>query len=413
MSLGPVDIAQLDSPERLESANRGLLGERSLDPVLQAIAGQAAEVTGYPIALVSLVLKRTQFFRAHVGLPEDLQVSRATDRSISFCQYAVSSGAPVVVADASKHPEMPQHLVENYGLRAYAGVPVRLGKQILGTLCVLNTEPHELTAIQLGRLAELGKRVEERLAALALGNQNRGKAQQVALEPAFGEINNLLMSSMGATFAAQRAVRELDSVFALLQAQLTAGAPRESLMPPPGVLDEATRARQDLEAALQQAARAGEALTQTFAAMRKMLIVGDEVKQLVADVIETATEVALHATKIAGGVRWSPVDPGLAIAVGERVPSQVLSAALSLIAGSALKHGRGIDGRVRTSADGASADAGNDDPSRDDTVSFTLSAPGVGSDELKSIASGLAMMLGGAVELHVLGETLVLEFRRA
>src|SRR5690606_12671152 len=162
--------------------------------------------------------------------------------------------------------------VENYGLRAYAGVPVRLGKQILGTLCVLNTEPHELTAIQLGRLAELGKRVEERLAALALGNQNRGKAQQVALEPAFGEINNLLMSSMGATFAAQRAVRELDSVFALLQAQLTAGAPRESLMPPPGVLDEATRARQDLEAALQQAARAGEALTQTFAAMRKMLI---------------------------------------------------------------------------------------------------------------------------------------------
>src|SRR5690606_28311626 len=118
--------------------------------------------------------------------------------------------------------------------------------------------------------------------------------QQVALEPAFGEINNLLMSTMGATFAAQRALGELDSVFALLQAQRASPTPRESLMPPPGVLDEATRARQDLEAALQQAERAGEALTQTFAAMRKMLIVGDEVKQLVSDVIETATEVALH-----------------------------------------------------------------------------------------------------------------------
>ena len=44
------------------------------------------------------------------------------------------------VEDATREEELPQALVERYGVRAYLGIPVRIDQSVVGTLCVLDVE---------------------------------------------------------------------------------------------------------------------------------------------------------------------------------------------------------------------------------------------------------------------------------
>jgi hypothetical protein len=58
-------------PERYSAFTEGLLAEAE-DTELQTIVNDAAGGLSTPIALVTLVLERIQFFKAHYGLPQDI-----------------------------------------------------------------------------------------------------------------------------------------------------------------------------------------------------------------------------------------------------------------------------------------------------------------------------------------------------
>ena len=103
-------------PERHSAFTEGLLAEAE-DTELQTIVNDAAGGLSAPIALVTLVLERIQFFKAHFGLPQDLAISRATERDVSFCQFVVRDGEPFEVENAEEDERVPQHLVKRYGLR--------------------------------------------------------------------------------------------------------------------------------------------------------------------------------------------------------------------------------------------------------------------------------------------------------
>jgi GAF domain-containing protein len=162
----PADLSSLDDRERLNSFDTALL-DRAPDPELERLVARAAEVSGFPIALVSLVTNQIQFFRAQVGLPPDLEASRATDRCTSFCQYVVAGEQPLFVEDATKVPALPTDLVERYGIRAYVGFPVRVTGQMVGTLCVIDVKPGRLAPEQREELSRLSQAVSARLEALA------------------------------------------------------------------------------------------------------------------------------------------------------------------------------------------------------------------------------------------------------
>ena len=110
-------------PERYSAFTEGLLAEAE-DAELQAIANDAAGGLSTPIALVTLVLERIQFFKAHYGLPDDLAISRATERDVSFCQFVVRDGEPFEVENAEEDERVPQHLVKRYGIKSYLGIYV-------------------------------------------------------------------------------------------------------------------------------------------------------------------------------------------------------------------------------------------------------------------------------------------------
>ncbi|WNG36385.1 GAF domain-containing protein [Archangium violaceum] len=162
----PQDLSVLDDTERLSSFDTPLL-DSTPDPELQAIVSEATALSGFPISLVSLVVRKIQFFRAHVGLPPDLVAALATDRCTSFCQFVVAGEDGLEIEDATSLPDLPRDLVERYGIRAYVGFPLRVMGRTVGSLCVIDVKPARLEAEVLAKLDELAQRASARLESLA------------------------------------------------------------------------------------------------------------------------------------------------------------------------------------------------------------------------------------------------------
>lgn len=153
-------------PERI-AAFTGQLLEEQEDRLLQQIVKEAAEDLSTPMALVNFVMEQIQFFKAHHGLPEDLAFARGTDRSVSFCQFVVRDGVPFEVEDAETDDRVPKHLVKNYSIRSYLGMPIKANGTIIGSLCVIDTKPRKFSAVEKHKLKTLATSVNKRLAILS------------------------------------------------------------------------------------------------------------------------------------------------------------------------------------------------------------------------------------------------------
>jgi serine/threonine-protein kinase len=131
------------------------------EPSFNHIAQLASMLCGTPIALVSLVDESRQWFKARVGLS-----ACETSRDASFCAHAIHEEAPFVVPDTLLDARFADNpLVTGDPLiRFYAGVPLLLdGKYGVGTLCVIDRVPRELSAAQLDALKLLAQQVTTEL----------------------------------------------------------------------------------------------------------------------------------------------------------------------------------------------------------------------------------------------------------
>src|SRR5688572_4127838 len=77
----------------------GRMLDREPDPELQCIVEAAASGTGFPSAAISLGARNAILFRAHVGLPAELDAAGSMERSFSFCRLVLESDAPVFIGD--------------------------------------------------------------------------------------------------------------------------------------------------------------------------------------------------------------------------------------------------------------------------------------------------------------------------
>jgi excisionase family DNA binding protein len=113
----------------------------------------ASKVTESPIALISLLTARRQWFKARVGLP-----AQQTPREWAFCSHAILQDGPFVVEDAISDVRFagnPLVLAAPH-MRFYAGVPLRDSSGMaMGTLCVIDREPRKLRAAELEALMDL------------------------------------------------------------------------------------------------------------------------------------------------------------------------------------------------------------------------------------------------------------------
>ncbi len=329
---------------------RGGLLSRAPDDELQALVEDAARATGAPIATVSLLLRRTQFFRAHVGLPPDLAQTRTTDRCVSFCQVAAKTGEVLEVEDAERDSRIPRTLVESHGVRAYLGVPVRVGDEIVGTLCVLDVNPRRFSAESRRALEALAQQVEHRLAALSGADDDCAQLADVGVTTLRGAVSELQNDIAIARVAALEITGRIHALERLQGASDGNATANE-------VLADASHAIGDLSAVL-------EKLESSARAAQRVLEAADE--RLDAEGDASLGEIVDLAAAIAGGVPYRWVDGDDAARAPRTRSTATLAIAFSALAEPTRRSGRAIvlrpmsDARgmcVRLRVEAADADA--------------------------------------------------------
>lgn len=119
-----------------------------------------------PIAIVSLVDEEHQWFKSSVGIDV-----RETARDVSFCGHAILGDDVFVITDVLKDPRFYGNplVLGDRPVRFYAGCPLRTadGSKI-GTLCIVDTRPRELTEDELVSLCDLAHMIEKEICAVEL-----------------------------------------------------------------------------------------------------------------------------------------------------------------------------------------------------------------------------------------------------
>ena len=119
------------------------------------IARLAARLSHCSASAISLIDSERQWFKAQIGL--DL---RETSREVSFCAHAILDTGPLIVRDATTDERFRDNplVTGEPGIRFYAGIPLQNAEgYCLGSLCVLDQQPRDISAEELETLTSLAR----------------------------------------------------------------------------------------------------------------------------------------------------------------------------------------------------------------------------------------------------------------
>ncbi|MGV3598116.1 MAG: GAF domain-containing sensor histidine kinase [Bacteroidota bacterium] len=143
--------------ERLNELKNLQILDSPIEQDYEDVVKLASAICNTPMSLVSLVDSQRQWFKAKIGIDDP-----ETSRDVAFCAHAILNDELMVVPNAIEDERFfdNPYVVNNPNVRFYAGMPLvtRSGYKI-GTLCVLDSQPRELTEEQKFALRTLGKQV--------------------------------------------------------------------------------------------------------------------------------------------------------------------------------------------------------------------------------------------------------------
>jgi two-component sensor histidine kinase len=176
------------------------------------VAELASEICGTPIAVVNLIGEGRQFFKAEVGLGV-----RETPLDSSFCAKAILEEEFLVIPDATKDPRFHGNplVTGEPGLRFYAGALLKTEDgQAIGTVCVLDFTPRNLSGVQERSLRVLARQVMKQLELRrALRDRDRAQAQQKVLNQELSHrLKNTLAMVQAIASQTLKGVSERDAV---------------------------------------------------------------------------------------------------------------------------------------------------------------------------------------------------------
>ena len=169
-TLAEIEMIQPATPTNESRKRSALQSLRLVDTLSEdrfdRITRIAARLFDVPIALVSLIDNQRQWFKAQHG-----REASETVRDISFCEHAILEEGALVVGDCRMDPRFADNplVTGDPAIRFYAGHPIHApdGSRI-GTLCISDWRPRELSSGDLAALADLAGMVDREIALMDL-----------------------------------------------------------------------------------------------------------------------------------------------------------------------------------------------------------------------------------------------------
>lgn len=146
----------LNDPERLAALATYEAMDTAPEFEHDALTELAAEICGFPVALITLMDEHRQWFKSNYGIPGITECPP----EVSICSTTICANDILYVPDLTKDArfnEMATVVGEPY-VRAYCGVPlINPEGFVLGTLCIMDFAPHELTPSQREAVRRLSR----------------------------------------------------------------------------------------------------------------------------------------------------------------------------------------------------------------------------------------------------------------
>jgi len=180
----------LDETQRLISLHSLRILDTPPEERFDRITRMARRLFGVETCLISLVDSQRQWFKSKQGLD-----ACETSREISFCGHAILNDEVFVVADASVDPRFADNplVTDAPFIRFYAGCPIRGPNGLrIGTLCLIDAKPQELSAPDRDTLKDLAAMVEDEL--LVVSQVTVDELTQVANRRGFNMVTTQLLS---------------------------------------------------------------------------------------------------------------------------------------------------------------------------------------------------------------------------
>ena len=148
---------QKDDASRVATLQKYAILDTDPEQTFDDLTLLASFICKTPIALISLVDEKRQWFKSRVGITET-----ETSRDIAFCSSAIQQSDLFIVPDALEDDRFRDNplVVSQPHIRFYAGAPlINEDGYALGTLCVVDRSPRKLEPEQQDALKALSRLV--------------------------------------------------------------------------------------------------------------------------------------------------------------------------------------------------------------------------------------------------------------
>jgi PAS domain S-box-containing protein len=113
-------------------------------------------------------------------MPEGLAERGEVPLSYSFCRFVVEDDVPLVVSDARTDERVRDNpAVSEFGVIAYAGMPIRVAGQTLGAFCAVDGRPRDWSAPELAVLEDLAAAVASEITLIRVADDATSKADTI------------------------------------------------------------------------------------------------------------------------------------------------------------------------------------------------------------------------------------------
>lgn len=149
----------MDDQTRLKTIDDFMLNTElplDLDDLMMILA----EAYRVPIALIGIVGQYEETFKARYGT----DLSRI-NREDAFCGHVVDNQTPLVVKNAKEDPRFANNplVTGEPHICFYAGTPIEINNQVVGAVCLIDTEPREIDEKRLRLLERVGALVSQHI----------------------------------------------------------------------------------------------------------------------------------------------------------------------------------------------------------------------------------------------------------